>query len=515
MSRVNNNAHGNETLRIGWACVDITPPGRVNIQGQFNARVSEGVADPLSATAMAFESVREEAGTEGLPARGVMVSCDLIGIASSLSDRVRAHVRADLPELDPDLIVLNATHTHCGPDLNLPEDQAAMLGRRGESAFGVELDVMDPADYNAFVARRIADAVIEAWRGREVAAMGFGLGQATIGYNRRMTYDDGRSVMYGNANDPTFAHIEGSQDTSVNVVGFWNQQGKLTGIIVNLACPSQLSEHEFQISADFWYETRHALRKQLGEDLFILPQCSAAGDLAPPRSSTVIGWPAQERMWRLMGVTVRQAVADRITAAVVGVLPYAHQELDWNPVVQHRAEQVPLTRRLLSEADVRDAQAEAEQWNQKYEALKRELEEHPEKHDEPRWYVPVTTAYRRMRWYRGVAERHELEKTSPKFETSVHIVRLGDVALATNQFEYYLDFSHQIRTRTKAVQTLLVQLAGAGGYLPTPRTVAGGGYGAVPASTTVGPEGGRELANWTIDAINAMWSPAPAAAPVA
>jgi len=87
----------------------------------------------------------------------------------------------------------------------------------------------------------------------------------------------------------------------------------------------------------------------------------------------------------------------------------------------------------------------------------------------------------------------------------VHVARLGDLAFASNPFELYLDYGMQIQARTRSVQTFLIQLTGPGSYVPTERSVAGGAYGAVPASTEVGPEGGRILADWTVQAVNAFW----------
>ena len=51
----------------------------------------------------------------------------------------------------------------------------------------------------------------------------------------------------------------------------------------------------------------------------------------------------------------------------------------------------------------------------------------------------------------------------------------------------------------------LVQHVGSGTYVPTVRAIAAGSYGAVPASTPIGPEGGRELADRTVELINALW----------
>ena len=492
MNRMSENQN---SLRIGWASADLTPEEPVVIAGQFYARVSEGVMDPLSVTAMALESVRPDAE----PVRAVMVSCDLVAIPDALRDTVRERLRERLPELDPMNVVLNATHTHAGPEVR--------TGDAGNAPprFGLDLGVMPPETYAAVAAKRIADAVMRAWQSREPAGIGFGFGQATIGYNRRICYYTGETRMYGGVNTPEFSHIEGGADTSVNILCTWNRQQQLTGVVVNLACPSQTSEHSFQISADYWHETRAALRQRLGANVFILPQVSAAGDLVPARSKTAPDWRALERMWQHQGITQRQDIAQRIASAVTPVVEGVGRQIDWTPVVAHQVDTIPLPRRNLTEADVQEALAEAESYEQQYEALRQELESNPQKRQEPRWYVRITKAYRRMHWNRQVAERYELQQREPTLSTEVHVLRLGETAFATNQFEYYLDFGLQIKARSPAVQTFVVQLAGPGTYLPTQRAAVGRSYGAVPASTPVGPEGGRELADWTVQAIEALW----------
>jgi hypothetical protein len=97
------------------------------------------------------------------------------------------------------------------------------------------------------------------------------------------------------------------------------------------------------------------------------------------------------------------------------------------------------------------------------------------------------------------------------------VLRLGDVAIATNPFELYLDYGVQIRARSVAQQTMLIQLASAPrgyiGYVPTPRAVAAGGlkeypmnnYSATVLTNLVGPEGAQVLVERTIEAINGLW----------
>ncbi len=86
------------------------------------------------------------------------------------------------------------------------------------------------------------------------------------------------------------------------------------------------------------------------------------------------------------------------------------------------------------------------------------------------------------------------------------MLRIGDVAIATNPFELYLDYGVQMKARSPAEQTFLIQLAaGSGKYLPTPKAIDGGSYSALPVSNLVGPEGGQALVDETVQAIRSFW----------
>jgi hypothetical protein len=89
--------------------------------------------------------------------------------------------------------------------------------------------------------------------------------------------------------------------------------------------------------------------------------------------------------------------------------------------------------------------------------------------------------------------------------TELHVLRLGDIAIATNPFELYLDYGVRIQARSPAVLTFLVQLSCAySGYLPTEKAVKGGGYSA--ERFLVGPQGGQVLVEETVKQLNALWN---------
>lgn len=87
----------------------------------------------------------------------------------------------------------------------------------------------------------------------------------------------------------------------------------------------------------------------------------------------------------------------------------------------------------------------------------------------------------------------------------LHALRLGDIAIATNDFELFTEFGIRMKNRSPAIQSFVVQLAGPGSYLPTKRAVAHGGYSGLVQSSVVGPKGGQTLVDKTVAEWNRMW----------
>ncbi|MBI3469077.1 MAG: neutral/alkaline non-lysosomal ceramidase N-terminal domain-containing protein [Planctomycetes bacterium] len=94
--------------KAGVASAAITPKQSMWMAG-YAARdkPSEGTAQDLYAKALAFEDAQ---GT-----RMVIVTSDLIGILRSVRDVVEKRVGESF-NLPPEGLLLNASHTHCGPE---------------------------------------------------------------------------------------------------------------------------------------------------------------------------------------------------------------------------------------------------------------------------------------------------------------------------------------------------------------------------------------------------------------
>jgi hypothetical protein len=114
---------------------------------------------------------------------------------------------------------------------------------------------------------------------------------------------------------------------------------------------------------------------------------------------------------------------------------------------------------------------------------------------------------RRVVWHQGVVDRYQRQQAGfdDSYPIELHALRLGDVAIASNPFELFTEFGIQMKARSPALQTFIVQLAGPGTYVPTARAVGGGGYSAVAESNVVGPEGGQVLADRTVELVETLW----------
>jgi hypothetical protein len=458
-------------MLVGWSASDITPARPALLQGQFYTRVSDSVNDPLTATALAIEGQ----GADGRADQAIMISCDRVSIPDAVQELVRKAVAPRLPGFDVRRLFLNATHTHTAPEI-----AEGFYPPQGP-------EVMTPTQYAGFFAERVADAAAEAWLSRRPGGVAWAFGHAVVGHNRRAVYFGGSARMYGRTDEPGFDSIEGYEDHSLNVLFLWDEQCHLTGLAVNLACPSQVTENAYYVSADFWHEARTEIRRRHGESLFILPQCAPAGDQSPH----FLLYAREEAYMRArLGLSEREVIGRKIASTVDELLPSAAHSVQSEPVFRHSVRTVELPVRTVTDEDLQAARAEL----QRLEAWQPESER-----DSSAKFVLLHRC-------RDVIGRHGRQQAEPYYPVELHVLRLGDVAIATNPFELFLDFGLRIKARSKALQTFLVQLAcGSGGYLPTAKAVAGKSYGAEPASNRVGPEGGQVLVEATVEDIARLW----------
>ena len=445
-------------LLVGWASRDTTPSRPVMLQGQWHVRISTHAEDPVTVTALALEG--DHQGNQA-----VMVSCDRPFVMPERQQQVRELAHGKALGLDVKNLFLNATHTHTAPVME--EDR--FPPQRPE--------VMTPTEYADFFVRQAAQAAVEAWNSRRPGAFSWAFGHAVVGHNRRAMYSNGSSKMYGKTDTADFECIEGYEDHGVEMLFFWDESRRLTGIVLNISCPSQMDAAASFISADFWHDIREELRRRHSGDLFVLAQCGPAGDQSP---HLLVHKQLEDEMRKRLGISERQDIACRVADAVDRVFEAAKKHIRTELPFRHHTEPLNLPARKVSNADCRQAQ----------EFLRLNADK------------PSQKSY----YWQQVINRYEHQKAEPVFPMELHVLRLGDVAIATNPFELFLDYGLRIKARSKALLTLVVNLApGNGLYLPTERSLKAGSYGTEAFITLVGPEGGQMLVNRTVDLVGQLW----------
>lgn len=472
-------------LYVGMKSCSITPDKPMLLAGQFRSRHGVAGKYPIQANVLAIES-RTGAGQED---SALVIGIDIATVRANFLIPLREAIRKELPDFDLNKLIVGATHTHTS-------------GVVYNSDWKVPDGGITPDEWVKWSTEKIAKAAKIAWNSRQKAKFSYGLGHAVVAYNRRALYADGTAVMYGKTNQPNFRGPEGVEDHDVNSMFFWNEKDELIGMLVNVSCPSQEVEGISEISSDFWGPARDNLKKKFGNDIVVVPLCGAGGDISPHLQYMQ---QATLRMDTLRKFDRLQEIGRRIANAVDDTYQVVVNDKQTSPVVRNIFSLVELPQRIPTQKE--------------YDSSKAEVEKRKN-----------NPADGRLAWNKRIISRYEdLKKNpNPTLWTTVNVLRIGDAVLCTNQFELYTDFALQIKARSKAVQTFVVQLCNGSGelirkgitkidantavygscgtYLPSERAVQGGGYGAVIQSNVVGPEGGQVLVEKTLNMIDQAWS---------
>lgn len=501
-------------IKIGWASRDVSTDKPVNMSGQFHMRIIRGILDPITVTALVVENNGDIA---------VFLSGDFIDCRAHILDELRQRISRSHPAIPPEKILVNATHTHTA---------ATHVGGIGSISFtkgeafrhdGVE--IASSEEYRDFLVDQMYDAVCEAYDNRAEGGISYGYGFAVVAFNRRVVYFDdvsqregavrdsthgvdGHVRMYGDTSDPNFSHYEAGADPFVNILFTFDAENKLTGAIINIPCPSQNSEDEYLVSADYWHDIRTALREKYG-NIFILPQCAAAGDLSPRQLHYK---QAQARRYRLKygdietkaqnktEIMNRMEIAQRVKECFDDVYSWASKEIITDPVVAHTVQTVSLPKRMVTQEEYAHALQGLEQEQDAaftYDGTPLENLHHNS--------IIMSKRGR----YRRIIARYENQDANQPLPMEMHVIRIGDVAFASNRFELFMDYQHRIQARSPFVQTFIVQLAAqpeldSGSYLATERGLWGKGFGASVYDNQVTPEAGQIIVDETVKTLHQM-----------
>jgi hypothetical protein len=416
-------------ITAGAAKKSIVPPFATPMAGFFDrTAVFQGVHDEIYARALALSNEQTSL---------IIIATDLAGVNLELTRRVREAVQATTG-VGGDHILLCATHNHSGPGGFL----------RGDDP--------DRERIIGFLAGRMSEAAIEAWRGRIPARVGHAMGEI-FGATRNRQQDNDEII-----------------DPQVGVVRVERADGSraMIATLINFTGhPVIVGSENLKISAE-WPGVASAVLETVMGGVALFTQ-GACGDVTMHRG----GDPFLE--------------IERVGRLVAGeALKTLETIRCWDEISFDAAETIvevePRVAPSLAEAEraLREASANREQWvNEapRSEVRRREIER------------KITLFESDVRLARRIAEGEEAHP-SP-IPAIVQAFQIGDLYVAAIPGELFVEYALELRRRIKQATARDMILVGYAndylGYVVTPRAVATGGYEAAVAR--LAPSAGRAM----------------------
>jgi hypothetical protein len=195
-------------------------------------------------------------------------------------------------------------------------------------------------------------------------------------------------------------------------------------------------------------------------------------------------------------------IGERIACAFTEVLGWAKKDIKTALPIRHVVETVNLSKRLILKDEYEYAKTELK----KLDKQKFKTDGTP-----PERLNANSSLVAGRNRYRRIIVRYETQDAEPKLPMELHVLRIGDIAFASNRFELYMDFQHRIQARSPFEQTFIVQLCGTPGsdggtYLASERGERGRGYSASMYCNLVSPSGGQELVEETVKVLKDIYT---------
>jgi hypothetical protein len=288
-------------LKAGVAQQIITPAMNMWMAGYASRKKpAEGKVQELYAKALALEDVAGK--------RFVFVTLDLIGILPSLRMRMEEKVQKAYG-LPPESILLNASHTHSGPEYRVEK------GREKEAQ-----------EYTAFLEERMMKVIGDAITDLKPAAVSWSRSRCGFAMNRRLPSPTG----YQNSPNP-----DGPVDHEVPVLQVVSPEGQARAVLFGYACHNTCLG-EFQYCGDYaGYAQEYLQENRPGFVALFMNGCSGDQNPYPRRGGVVPGLTALD-LAKMHGRSLSNAVevAMQVPKRVVGGrirAAYEKVSLDYAP----------------------------------------------------------------------------------------------------------------------------------------------------------------------------------------
>jgi len=269
-------------LKAGIAIIDVTPQKPMFLHGYpYMERISEGIHDPLYASAMVLDNGDVQIG---------FCAVDIVFISREITERVREQVQAATGIPGQNLMV-SASHTHSGPVTFSDIFYDPVVPRA------------DP-EYISYLVDKLVQVYVEAFQNKRECKLAITTADGSgVGGNRRSVTD--------------------AVDPEVPVIVLTNAETDRIFALATIYCmhPTVMHEDSKLYSADFPGYTREYIRRELGDDVVSLYHTGPAGNQSPRHFVKSNTFDEAQRLGFMLGERIIQSVTQLTDGDFKGWVP--------------------------------------------------------------------------------------------------------------------------------------------------------------------------------------------------
>lgn len=421
-------------FKAGFAERDISPQVGMREAHAVARHVFKTFVDPCKVRAAVFD--------DGI-SQVALVSLDALMIPREVVLRARAGI-ARGTGLAPGSVMIAATHSHSsGPVGIVMPSQFDRAPRDVQRLAYEESSLADPA-YLATLEREIVEAVSLAHRRLAPVSLGVGFGEEhKVAFNRRQRMKQGKTWSHAGAMNPDIAGYAGPVDPQVGVVGAWDRDGKLVGVIVNFACHA--TTNPGGISANWPGAMERTIQGALRTNAPVLFLAGPSGDVTQVNNLSPYERPTPAQWLEQVGGRIgAEAVKVLLTIPRTGTATIASRQKSWRI-----ARRVPAPERVSRAREIVAAGK------------------------------PSSGVLTEWTFSRETLLLDYILTIEPEVDVEVQAIQIGPAVFLSNPAEYFVEFGLEQKRRSAFPFTFPVSLAnGCVGYVPTEKAFgpAGGGY---------------------------------------
>jgi neutral ceramidase len=452
-------------VKVGFAETDITPDIGMEQPGGYGKSFHRTFHDACKVRAVVFDDGKQ---------RVALVGLDTLAVPRYTVLEARAEI-AKRCGIKPEAVLVGASHSHSSGPVGMVQpgeyDHASPLVQD----LAYNKSSMADRGFMLRLKAQIVEAVCLADKARIEAKVAVGVGhEDKVAFNRRLRTQGGITFSHPGAGNPNILGYAGPIDPEVGVIGAWDKDGKLLGVVVNYACHATTSPGG--ISANWIHYLERTLRGATGNAaLPVVFLQGACGDITQVDNLTKFQNPGPED-WA-------ERVGGRVGAEAFKTLLLIRQGAGTDIPVDARQKVWNSKRRIPTPERVKQSLAL--------------VQKDPKEVGATEWTFAkeiVMLDAQIAKW--------------PEVEVEVQAIQVGPAVFVSNPAEYFVQYGLDIKKGSKFPFTFPVELAnGCVGYVPTEEALGpnGGGYETrLTSYSNLEVSAGRQFADTGIALANQM-----------